>query len=122
MKAFADLLERLVYTRSRNSKLELIARYLKATPDPDRGWALAALTGELSLPAVPPSIIRALVEQRVDPVLFAMSHAYVGDLAETVALIWPPPEVPPATPDAPPLSVTVLSRQTPTRPHSPSPS
>src|SRR3546814_16384916 len=86
MKAFADLLERLVYTRSRNSKLELIARYLKATPDPDRGWALAALTGELSLPAVPPSIIRALVEQRVDPVLFAMSHDYVGALAETVAL------------------------------------
>src|SRR3546814_9977031 len=70
MKAFADLLERLVYTRSRNSKLELIARYLKATPDPDRGWALAALTGELSIPAVPPSILRALVEQRVEPVLF----------------------------------------------------
>src|SRR3546814_12115121 len=50
MKAFADLLERLVYTRSRNSKLELIARSLKATPDPARGWARAALPGQLSLP------------------------------------------------------------------------
>ena len=115
MKAFADLLERLVYTRSRNSKLELIARYLKATPDPDRGWALAALTGELRLPAVQPSIIRALVEQRVDPVLFAMSHDYVGDLAETVALIWPQPEVPPAAPEDPALSVIVARLQSLTR-------
>src|SRR3546814_15842190 len=88
MKAFADLLERLVYTRSRNSKLELIARYLKATPDPDRGWALAALSGELSLPAVPPSIIRALVEQRVDPVLFAMSHDYVRSEERRVGKEW----------------------------------
>ena len=119
MKAFADLLERLVYTRSRNSKLELIARYLKATPDPDRGWALAALTGELSLPAVQPSIIRALVEQRVDPVLFAMSHDYVGDLAEAVALIWPQPEVPPAAPEDPALSVIVARLQSLTRQQAP---
>ena len=52
MRAFSTLLDRLVYTRSRNTKLELIARYLKETPDPDRGWAMAALTGELDLPGV----------------------------------------------------------------------
>lgn len=61
MRAFAQLLERLVYTRSRNAKLKLIGDYLKATPDPDRGWALAALTGDLDLPAVKPALIRALV-------------------------------------------------------------
>ena len=41
---------RLVYTRSRNAKLKLIGDYLRRTPDPDRGYALAALTGELDLP------------------------------------------------------------------------
>ena len=89
MRAFSALLDRLVYTRSRNTKLELIARYLKETPDPDRGWAMAALTGELDLPGVKPAAIRAIIEERVDPVLLAMSHDYVGDFAETVALIWP---------------------------------
>ena len=89
MRAFSTLLDRLVYTRSRNTKLELIARYLKQTPDPDRGWAMAALTGELDLPGVKPAAIRAIIEERVDPVLLAMSHDYVGDFAETVALIWP---------------------------------
>ena len=89
MRAFADLLDRLIYTRSRNSKLRLIGDYLCATPDPDRGWALAALTGGLDLPAVKPALIRALIEERVDPVLYRMSRDYVGDSAETVALLWP---------------------------------
>ena len=89
MRAFSDLLDRLIYTRSRNTKLRLIADYLRATPDPDRGWAMAALTGELDLPGIKPAVIRALVEERVDPVLFRMSRDYVGDTAETVALLWP---------------------------------
>src|ERR1700712_3725260 len=94
MQVFAALLDALVYTRSRNAKLRLIGDYLQATPDPDRGWALAALTGGLSLKAVQPKLIRTLIEDRVDPVLFAMSYDYVGDLAETVALLWPDPLVP----------------------------
>ncbi|MHA6718270.1 cisplatin damage response ATP-dependent DNA ligase [Sphingomonas sp. RS6] len=95
MRAFADLLDRLIYTRSRNAKLRLIGAYLRATPDPDRGWAMAALTGTLDLPAVKPSTIRAMIEARVDPVLYAMSRDFVGDSAETVALLWPEPRVPP---------------------------
>lgn len=91
MRAFADLLDRLVYTRSRNAKLKAIGEYLRAMPDPDRGWALAALTGAIDLPAVKPALIRALITERVDPVLFAMSRDFVGDTAETVALLWPEP-------------------------------
>jgi DNA ligase-1 len=91
MQAFAQLLDSLIYTRSRNAKLKLIADYLIATPDPDRGWAMAALTGDLDLPAIKPALIRALIEERVDPVLFRMSRDYVGDTAETVALLWPDP-------------------------------
>lgn len=89
MHAFAQLLDSLIYTRSRNAKLKLIGDYLRATPDPDRGWAMAALTGDLDLPAVKPAVIRGLIEARVDPVLFRMSRDYVGDTAETVALLWP---------------------------------
>ncbi len=89
MRAFSNLLDRLIYTRSRNTKLQLIGDYLRATPDPDRGWALAALTGEINLPGVKPAVVRALIEARVDPVLFRMSRDFVGDTAETVALMWP---------------------------------
>jgi DNA ligase 1 len=89
MRAFAELLDRLSLTASRNAKLTLLRDYLRDTPDPDRGWALAALTGDLSFDAAKPAMIRAAVERRVDPLLFRWSHDYVGDLAETVALIWP---------------------------------
>jgi len=98
MHDFSALLDRLIYTRSRNAKVKLIGDYLAATPDPDRGWAMAALTGDLDLPAVKPAIIRAMVDERVDPVLFRMSRDYVGDTAETVSLIWPDPLAPPEGP------------------------
>ncbi|WP_304166002.1 cisplatin damage response ATP-dependent DNA ligase [Phenylobacterium aquaticum] len=88
MRAFADLLDRLSLTASRNTKLALMAGYLAETPDPDRGWALAALTGALSFDAAKPGFIRKAAEARMDPVLFRWSYDYVGDLAETVALVW----------------------------------
>ncbi len=99
MESFAALLDALVFTRARNAKLRLIGDYLRGTPDPDRGWALAALTGGIDLKAVQPSLIRALVDARCDPLLFRLSHDFVGDLAETVALLWPaPPGAPPPPP------------------------
>jgi DNA ligase-1 len=103
LAGFAGLLEALVYAPGRNAKLKLIADYLRATPDPDRGWALAALTDGLELKAVQPSLIRALIEREVDPVLFRLSYDYVGDLAETVSLLWPHS----ATDDPPGLAETV---------------
>jgi DNA ligase-1 len=102
MRAFSQLLDDLVYTRSRNTKLKLIGDYLRETPDPDRGYGLAALTGTLDIPHVKPAAIRGLVEERIDPVLFYMSRDYVGDTAETISLLWPkrtgePPEIDDAT-------------------------
>ncbi len=88
MEDFAALLDRLILTPSRNAKLTLLTDYFRRTPDPDRGFALAALTGELDMPAVKPAMLRALVAERIDPVLFAYSYDYVGDLAETIALVW----------------------------------
>src|SRR5690349_8640854 len=91
MEELAALIDALVYTRSRNEKLRLIAEYLRATPDPDRGWALAALTDGLDFPAVKASTIRNLLTERVDPILYALSRDFVGDTAETASLLWPEP-------------------------------
>src|SRR5690606_23312386 len=89
MKAFARLLETLVLTPSRNRKIEALADYFRTTPDPDRGYALAVLTGALSFDHVKPNQLKQVVLAEVDPHLFALSYDYVGDLGETIALIWP---------------------------------
>ena len=89
MRAFAQLLDRVQLAQSRNAKLRLVRDYLHAAPDPERGWALGALTGALSFNAAKPAAIRKLIEARMDPVLFGLSYDFVGDLADTVALCWP---------------------------------
>ncbi|MGC1277166.1 MAG: cisplatin damage response ATP-dependent DNA ligase, partial [Xanthobacteraceae bacterium] len=89
MNRFAELLDRLAYEPGRNNKLRLMTDYFRTTPDPERGWALAALTGSLSFPHAKAGLIRSLIAERTDPVLFELSYDYVGDLSETVALMWP---------------------------------
>ncbi|MEO3386384.1 cisplatin damage response ATP-dependent DNA ligase [Mesorhizobium sp. CAU 1741] len=96
MKRFAELLDRLLLTPSRNAKLKLMADHFREVPDPDRGLALAAITGNLSFASVKPALLRALVAERMDEVLFAYSYDYVGDLAETISLVWPSDEATPS--------------------------
>ncbi|WP_166299277.1 ATP-dependent DNA ligase [Bradyrhizobium sp. 2S1] len=89
MNRFAQLLDRLAYEPGRNNKIKLLVAYFRETEDPDRGYALAALTGALSFKHAKPGLIRDLITERADPVLFDYSYDYVGDLSETVALMWP---------------------------------
>jgi DNA ligase-1 len=89
MNRFAALLDRLAYEPRRNAKIRLMADYFRDTPDPERGVALAALTGKLSFRHAKPNIVRTLIGERTDPYLFQLSRDYVGDMAETVALMWP---------------------------------
>jgi DNA ligase-1 len=89
MNRFAALLDRLAHEPGRNNKLRLLTGYFREVGDPDRGYALAALTGALSFKHAKPGLIRDLIADRTDPVLFALSYDYVGDLSETVALMWP---------------------------------
>jgi DNA ligase-1 len=91
MNRFAELLDRLAYEPGRNNKLRLLTSYFREVEDPDRGYALAALTGALSFKHAKPGLIRDLIAARTDPVLFALAYDYVGDLSETVALMWPTP-------------------------------
>src|SRR5918911_1837942 len=92
---FAQLLDRLAFEHGRNAKLRLMTEYFRANPDPERGFTLAALTGALSFRHAKPGMIRALIAERSDPVLFGLSWDYVGDLSETVALMWPQRSPPP---------------------------
>jgi DNA ligase-1 len=89
MNRFAELLDRLTYEPARNAKLRLMTDYFRSTSDPERGWALAALTNALTFPHAKPGLIRSLIAERTDPVLFELSYDYVGDLSETIALMWP---------------------------------
>jgi DNA ligase-1 len=82
-------MELLALTPSRNRKIEALSQYFRDTPHPDRGYALAILTGALTFKNVKPAILRDVVLAEVDPHLFALSYDYVGDLGETIALIWP---------------------------------
>ncbi len=112
MERFAALLDALVFTPGRLGKLRLMREHFATVPDPERGWALAALTGELHFAAVKPAQIRALALAHVDAELFAWSYDFVGDLAETVALIWPRTQ---AAGEMPPLSAIVAELGAATR-------
>jgi DNA ligase 1 len=89
MRAFARLLDCLVYTQSRNRKVALLGHYFRTAPDPDRGWALAALTDGVPIRLPLRRMLSDLVTRFIDPVLYRLSRDYVGDTAETVALLWP---------------------------------
>ncbi|WP_336985235.1 cisplatin damage response ATP-dependent DNA ligase [Altererythrobacter aquiaggeris] len=115
MERFAKLIDTLVYTGSRNAKLRQIAEYLRETPDPDRGWALAALTDGLDFAAVKSTTIRNAMKERVDPVLWSLSRDFVGDTAETASLLWPEPHgkiAPPPTVSEAVEALTAMTRAT----------
>lgn len=112
MKAFSRLLESLYYEPSTLGKTRLLIDYLRTTPDPDRGYAVAIIAGDLSLPNFRRSMVLDLIRARVDPTLLALSHDYVGELSETVAHLWPAPEA--EQRDLPPLHEVVEAlRHTP---------
>ena len=91
MNRFADLLDRLAYEPGRNAKLRLMTGLFPR--DAGSGPRLRA-RGDHRRADVPPrqaGMIRALIAERTDPMLFELSYDYVGDLSETVALMWPAP-------------------------------
>jgi DNA ligase-1 len=112
MNRFAQLLDRLAYEPGRNNKLRRILNYFREVEDPDRGYALAALTGALSFRHAKPALIRDLIAARTDPVLFALSYDYVGDLSETVALMWPANQRETNSPPPPSLTEVVTTLNT----------
>jgi DNA ligase-1 len=89
MEAFSQLLDALYFTASTKTKSALIQAYLRSIPDPDRGWALAAIAGTLTFDFFKRNTIKQLILEHADPVLFDLSYDYVGEMSETVAHLWP---------------------------------
>ncbi|TKB02867.1 cisplatin damage response ATP-dependent DNA ligase [Alteromonas portus] len=89
MDAFSHLLEQLYFTSGNKAKAQLIADYIANTPDPDRGWAIAAMAGTLRFDFFKRNTVKKLITEHTDSALFAMSYDYVGEVSETVAHLWP---------------------------------
>ncbi len=107
MEAFSDLLEQLYFTNGTKAKAALIAHYIATTPDPDRGWAIAAIAGELRFDFFKRNTIKTLMLERIDENLFAMSYDYVGEMSETVAHLWKPETQPSGDVELPGLNEVV---------------
>ena len=88
MKKFSSLLYNLILTPSRNNKINLLKDYFSEL-DINKAYALSILTDQLSFQFIKASKLRDLVYNKVDKNLFNFSYDYVGDLAETISLIWP---------------------------------
>jgi DNA ligase-1 len=93
MKAFAALFATLDQTTRTTTKLAALAGYYRTAPDPDRLWAIALFSGRRPKRAITTTRLREWAAERAGiPLwLFEDSYAVVGDLAETIALVLPPP-------------------------------
>ncbi len=93
MKAFAALYRELDATTSNLAKQAALQRYLRAADFGDAAWAAYFLAGGKPRQLVPTRVLRALAQEAagLPEWLFDESYDAVGDLAETIALLLPPP-------------------------------
>ncbi len=89
MHKFAQLLNTLFFTYSHLDKMTLIQHYFAETPDPERGYALAIMADTLEFPTFKRALIKELIQEKIDPIFFDLSYDYVGDISDTIALLWP---------------------------------
>ncbi|MBA3909280.1 MAG: ATP-dependent DNA ligase [Rhodobacter sp.] len=94
MNRFAALFAALDGTTKTGAKTQALADYFRNAPDADRVWTIALLTGRRPRRAVTSTELRlwAAEAAAIPDWLFEESYAVVGDLAETIALLLPPPE------------------------------
>ena len=93
MKAFAALYRELDATTSNLAKQSALQRYLQAAAPGDAAWAVYFLAGGKPRQLVPSKLLRqmAQLDAGLPEWLFDESYDSVGDLAETLALLLPPP-------------------------------
>ncbi len=93
MKAFAQLFQALDATTGQSAKLAALVAYLRVAPPADAAWATYFLAGGKPRQMVPTKRLKALAQEAADlpEWLFEESYQAVGDLAETLALLLPPP-------------------------------
>ncbi|MGI4779884.1 MAG: ATP-dependent DNA ligase [Janthinobacterium lividum] len=93
MKAFAALYRELDATTSSLAKQAALQRYLRAAEPHDAAWAVYFLAGGKPRQLVPTKVLRLLAQEAagLPEWLFDESYEAVGDLAETISLLLPPP-------------------------------
>ena len=93
MKRFATLFAALDGTTKTGAKTAALADYFRQAPKPDRVWTIALLTGRRPKRAVNATELRLWAAEAtgIPDWLFEESYTVVGDLAETIALLLPPP-------------------------------
>jgi len=94
MREFARLYAELDETTATNRKLDALQQYFAAASPENAAWAVYFLAGGKPRQAVPSKLLRefAIEYAMLDEWLFEESYQAVGDLAETIALVLPPPE------------------------------
>jgi DNA ligase-1 len=93
VKRFAALYAELDATTATNAKVAALVRYFREVPDEDAAWAVYFLAGGKPRQIVPAQLMVALACERaaIERWLFDLCYESVGDLAETVAHVLPPP-------------------------------
>lgn len=93
MRRFSALFQALDASTGTGDKLRALRTYFDEAPPADAAWAAYFLAGGKPRQTVPGSLLRALAcrEAGIDDWLFEECYQAVGDLAETIALVLPPP-------------------------------
>lgn len=94
MQLFSQLITRLDQSNKTNDKIEALRWYFEKAPDADRLWALYFLSGRLPRRQISAAVLRTWSSEKSKLPLWLIEESYhsVGDLAETMALILPPPQ------------------------------
>jgi DNA ligase 1 len=94
VKSFARLFEALDASTSTSAKVAALKDYFIQAPAQDAAWATYFLAGGKPKQAVSSKVLRqaALEASGLAEWLFEESYQAVGDIAETIAVILPPPE------------------------------
>ena len=93
MEAFARLITQLDQTNKTNAKVAHLADYFAEAPDEDKLWVIALFAGRRFRKVVKTSLMREWASELTDIPLWLVEDSYhvVGDLAETLSLLLPPP-------------------------------
>lgn len=93
MEHFVALFRELDSTTSTNRKVKALVRYFETADNKDTLWMIALFTGKRPRRSISTSLLREWAAEIADiPYwLFEESYHVVGDLAETIAIVLPPP-------------------------------
>ncbi len=88
MRKFSILLKQLIFCPSNIEKTKVIIDYLNDVDIEEAGYTIAALTNNLKFKNIKANKVKQIIKSKVDSTLFDLSYDYVGDLADTISLIW----------------------------------